>query len=533
MTAEPNDPRAGDAAPVWRLSWPVTLALMAVALLSLVPFWDGIVQMWGWWIHSEEYSHGLLIPPITAFLIWQQRDRLERLPFRGSWWGVALVVLGGAVLALGQLGTVFVLVQYAYVITLYGLAWAFLGSPALRLIGVPLLILLFMVPLPQFALANLSTRLQLISSALGVDFMRLFNVSVFLEGNVIDLGGYQLQVADACSGLRYLFPLMTLGFLMAYFYKGAAWKRVLLFLSSIPLTVLMNSFRVGTIGIMVEHWGIGMAEGFVHEFQGWALFMVSAALLVGEIALLNRVTPESGAWRQLFGVEFPAPTPAGAPVRARSLPPAFIAAALLIAGFAIAARVLPRPHEVPPQRAAAFAEYPMRLGPWRGQRQSLDGVYSQALKLDDYLLADFDDRTGASVNVYIAYYDSQRKGDAVHSPRSCLPGGGWQMRDFGQRLLPAVIDNGRPLRVNRSLIELGNQRELVYYWFQQRGRVLTDEFAVKWYIFWDALTRHRTDGALVRLTTPVPPAGGVRAADARLTDIAGRIAPGIARYVPN
>ena len=175
----------------------------------------------------------------------------------------------------------------------------------------------------------------------------------------------------------------------------------------------------------------------------------------------------------------------------------------------------------------------MRLGPWRGQRQSLDGVYSQALKLDDYLLADFDDRTGASVNVYIAYYDSQRKGDAVHSPRSCLPGGGWQMRDFGQRLLPAVIDNGRPLRVNRSLIELGNQRELVYYWFQQRGRVLTDEFAVKWYIFWDALTRHRTDGALVRLTTPVPPAGGVRAADARLTDIAGRIAPGIARYVPN
>ena len=87
-----------------------------------------------------------------------------------------------------------------------------------------------MIPLPQFVLANLSTKLQLLSSQLGVWFMRLFDISVFLEGNVIDLGGYKLQVAEACSGLRYLFPLMTLGFLMAYFYKGALWKRIVLFL---------------------------------------------------------------------------------------------------------------------------------------------------------------------------------------------------------------------------------------------------------------------------------------------------------------
>ena len=532
MSAQPIGSSAVST-PVWRFSWGLALAVAAVGLLSLVPFWDGIRQMWGWWVDSAEYSHGLLIPPITAFLIWQQKDRLERMPFPGSWWGVALVLAGGAVLVLGQFGTVFVLVQYAYLITLYGLALALLGGPAFRLVAMPMLILSFMIPLPQFVLANLSTQLQLISSALGVDFMRLFNVSVFLEGNVIDLGGYQLQVADACSGLRYLFPLMTLGFLMAYFYKGALWKRVLLFLSSIPITVLMNSFRVGTIGVMVEHWGIGMAEGFLHEFQGWMLFMASAGLMLGEIAVLNRVTPERGTWRQLFGIEFPQPTPAAAAVRRRALPRAFLAAGILLVGFIAATLALPRPREVIPARAAAFAEYPMQLGPWRGDRQSLAGVYSDALQLDDYLLADYFDKSGAGVNVYIAYYDSQRKGEAVHSPRSCLPGGGWQMRDFGQRTLPGVRIDGRPLRINRTLIELGNQRELVYYWFQQRGRVLTNEFAVKWFIFWDALTRHRTDGALVRLTTVVPPAGGVRAADRRLVDMAARIASGIDRYVPN
>ena len=110
--------------------------------------------------------------------------------------------------------------------------------------------------------------------------MRLFGVSVYLEGNVIDLGVYKLQVAEACDGLRYLFPLMTIGFLIAYFFKATFWKRALLFLSSIPITILMNSFRVGTIGVMVEHWGVRMAEGFLHEFQGWMVFMASGALMM-------------------------------------------------------------------------------------------------------------------------------------------------------------------------------------------------------------------------------------------------------------
>jgi exosortase len=209
------------ALPVWRSSWSLLCAAVIVAGLSVWPFWDGLAQMWSWWAASPEDSFGVLIPPIAAFLMWQQKDRLERIPFTGSWWGIAIILLGGASLLVGQLGTVFTIVQYAYVVTLYGLVLAFLGWKAFRIIAVPLFILLFMIPLPQFVMANLSTQLQLLSSEIGVFIIRLFGISVFLEGNVIDLGGYKLQVAEACSGLRYLFPLMTIGFLMAYFYKGA------------------------------------------------------------------------------------------------------------------------------------------------------------------------------------------------------------------------------------------------------------------------------------------------------------------------
>jgi exosortase D (VPLPA-CTERM-specific) len=531
MSVESIGPQ-GRGADVWRLPWFIVLVTGIVAALSLWLFWDGLSYMWLAWVESPEYSHAVLIPPVAAFLIWQQKDRLEQIPFEGNWWGVAIVLLGGTLLMLGQLATIYTLVQYAYLITLTGLVLSFTGTRAFRLLAIPLLILVFMIPLPQFVLSNLSTKLQLLSSQLGVWFIRLFGISVFVEGNVIDLGGYKLQVADACAGLRYLFPLMTLGFLMAYFYKGALWKRVVLFLSSIPITLVMNSFRVGTIGVMVEHWGIGMAEGFLHEFQGWAVFMVCTALLLAEIAVLNRVGHESGSWRQLFGIEFPAPTPRGAVLRRRAVPRAFMAASSVLLAFVIVGIVLPRPVELIPGRTN-FSAFPLHLPGWDARRGSMEGIYLDTLKLDDYLLADYANGAGRSIDLYMAYYNSQRKGEAVHSPRSCMPGGGWQLRDFGQRRLPTVTVNGQALRVNRTLIELGNQRQLVYYWFQQRGRVVTNEFAVKWYLFWDALTLHRTDGALVRIITALPAGSSEGEADRRLTEFASLIAPQLPRFIPN
>jgi exosortase D (VPLPA-CTERM-specific) len=518
---------------VWRISFGLGILAAVAALLSLLPFWDGLAYMWQGWFTMPEYSYSILIPPIALFLIWQQKDRLELMSFDGSWWGAALIPVGGMLLLLGQLGTIYLLVQYAYVITLLGLVLALTGVRAFRLIAWPLCILFFMIPLPYFVISNLSSKLQLLSSQFGVWFMRLAGISVFVEGNVIDLGGYKLQVAEACDGLRYLFPLMTLGFLMAYFYKGAVWKRVVLFVSSVPITVIMNSFRIGTIGLMVERWGISSAEGFLHEFQGWAVFMVSAGLLLGEVMLLNRIGEETGTWSQLLGVEWPASAPLGIQRRRRTIPTAFIAACGLLTAVVLAEQIAPRPVELVPSRNA-FVGFPMEFGRWTGHRQPMEAVYLDQLKLDDYLLASLDDSIdGAAVNLYIAYYDSQRKGEAVHSPRACLPGGGWQLSEFNQRVLSGVSMRGAPLRVNRTVIALGNQRQLVYYWFQQRGRVIDNEFAVKWFLFWDALTRHRTDGALVRLITNVPQTGSVGDADQRLTDVAGRIAPLLPRYVPD
>lgn len=510
-----------------RRSWLLVGVAFAVVLLA---FYSSVLRLTETWFTREEYSHGVLIPLIAAFLIWQRRDEIARAKFSGSWAGVALVLLGCMLKIVGDIGLFYILQQYALLITIYGLALALVGWRTFKLLAVPLLLLLFMIPLPEFFLQNLSARLQLISSQIGVLVIKAFGISVFVEGNVIDLGGYQLQVAEACSGLRYLFPLMTLGFMMAYLFKVAMWKRVVLFLSSIPLTVLMNSFRIGVIGVLVEHYGIAMAEGFLHDFEGWVVFMACTALMLLEVVVLARIGRDSRPWREVFGWQGGNSSPS-AERTLRPMPWSFVAGAVLLIPLFGATLLLPQRTEYIPPRQA-FVSFPSELEGWKGRRQILDSVYLDTLKLDDYLYANFGQEGGNPVNLLVAWYDTQTEGRTTHSPRTCLPGGGWRIVDLREVIIPDTAVAGAPLRANRVEIQLGEQKALVYYWFQQRGRVVTNEYAAKWYLFWDSLIRRRTDGALVRLVLPVSNAGGLQHADAELAKFAQAIVPRLTAYVP-
>src|SRR5262249_53507900 len=149
------------------------------------------------------------------------------------------------------------------------------------------------------------------------------------------------------------------------------------------------------------------------------------------------------------------------------------------------------------------------------------------------ILANYADGKTQPVNFYVAYYASQRAGHAAHSPASCLPGGGWRMSDFAPRAIDGVEPQGQALHVNRVIISQGDQRQLVYYWFKHRERSVTNEYMVKWYLLWDSLLRNRSDGALVRLITPLAKGEEIATADARLTAFARQSVPLLGRYVPD
>jgi exosortase D (VPLPA-CTERM-specific) len=507
----------------------MSIAIIVAAILAAC-FWqyeavDYLVYLWG---AREEFSHGPLLPLLAVWLAWRKRGVLAGLPRDGGLAGVTVVALGALIVFLGDRSALMSIVHYGLAFMICGLAIAWLGTRALRHIWLPLLLLFLAIPLPNFILNNLSSEMQLLSSQLGVALIRLFGVSVTLDGNVIDLGEHQLEVAAACDGLRYLFPLITLSFVMAYFYRAPLWKRAVLFASSIPLSIVMNGLRVGSIGLLVERFGLGMAEGFFHEFQGWLMFMFSAGVLLLEIVLLSRIGGTFSTWRTQFGMDPPEPL-RGPPVFAR-LTPALGSAAALVVTVAAVGMLTPERVDAAPLRQD-FTRLSMTEGVWSGRRDRLDGVYLEALKLDDYLLADFQAAGRPPVNLYVAYYESQRKGESVHSPRSCIPGGGWRINGISARDIVLPGDNQR-LSVNRVLIERGDVKQVVYYWFDQRGRVLTNEYLVKWYIFWDSLTRNRTDGAMLRLTVPVLAGQSEADADQALEEFARTLVPALRPHIP-
>ncbi len=521
-----------EAVPLQFRARPLLWLLLAVALAGVgLIFYDALTHMVDWWSSREEYSHGFLIPVVSAYLIWQRRWDLARERFTGSWAGLALVLAGLAIGLFGELSSIYAVIQYGFLAVIWGLALAFLGWRGFRIIAVPMLMLFFMIPLPNFLYNNLSAHLQLLSSEIGVWFIRLFGISVYLEGNVIDLGTMKLQVVEACNGLRYLFPLMTLGFIVAYMFRAPLWQRALVFVSTVPITIFMNSLRIGIIGWLVEHYGKSMAEGFLHDFEGWAIFMVCFAILLLEVWLLMRLSGERRPFAEVFGLEISEP-PADARVQHLGPAlPAWATLALLAPALALFMILPERADAVPARRD--FGEFPMTLGAWDGRPEIMESHFVQALKFDDYLLANYRGDGRNLVNFYVAWYGSQRKGQSAHSPRSCIPGGGWEIESLSQRALEGVQAAGGPLRVNRVVISLGDTRQLVYYWFQQRGRVLTNEYLVKWYIFWDAVTRNRTDGALVRLTALVRPGMDIEAVDAKLTEFARVAVPELEGYVPD
>ena len=516
---------------VWRNSVQA-LALLVIGLCALLFITsDGMAFMVHQWEVREEYSHGYMIPLISAFLLWQKKDVIEKRDFNGSWTGVFIVALGLCIAFLGKISATHVIVQYGFLVTLIGFAYSYTGKDAIKLIIVPLLFLFFMMPLPGIFLFRLSSELQLISSQMGVAVIRLFGISVYLEGNVIDLGVYKLQVVEACSGLRYLFPMISLSFIAAYFFKVELWKRVVIVLSSIPITIFMNSFRIGVIGVLVDNWGIEQAEGFLHYFEGWVVFMFSLIILIIEMWLFAKFSKDKKPFQEVFGLEMPVPTPKDAVIKTRKVPVSLFLSVLILLIALVGSLVLVN-RDKPDLVRKDFDVFPIEISEWSGRKERLGNDVMEILKADDYIIADYRNDVNEVVNLYIAYYDSQEAGSAAHSPKSCIPGGGWRIKTLETVNIDDVEMTGQPLSVNRLFIKKGDHGQLVYYWFQQRNRVLTNEYLVKWYLFIDALKENRTDGAMVRLTTPVGPGENLELADKRLIEYAKQIQPLIDDYIP-
>jgi exosortase D (VPLPA-CTERM-specific) len=480
------------------------------------------------WVR-EDYSSAVLIPVIVGYLVWEKRGRLALHPSVPTWKALVPLAAALALFWVGELAGEFFTLYISLWLTLASLCWMYLGWAKLRLVVFPLLFSLTMFPLPNFLFNRVSVELKMMSSRLGVAAMQLYGLSAYREGNVIDVGFTQLQVVDACSGLRYLIPLIVLSILLAYYFRAPLWKKVFLVFSAVPVSIVTNGLRIASVGILYEFWGPAAAEGFFHDFSGWFIFLCSLGLLLAEMWLLKRLPPpgRTAGAPACPDIEPPVVAPGLRP----GLPPALFAVTVALLGGTLAlAQGVGFRERVPIRKS--FADFPLRVAGWSGERKDMASEYARALEFSDYVIVDYRDRDGREVNFYTAYYETQRKGGSIHSPATCLPGSGWEFTDSGIATIPPDGASEKPMRVMRAFMRKGGVSQLIYYWFPQRGRVVTGTYELKLFTFWDALTRHRTDGALVRVITPLYPNENTGDAENRLRSFARSISPVLEGYLP-
>ncbi|MCX7888543.1 MAG: VPLPA-CTERM-specific exosortase XrtD [Rhodobacteraceae bacterium] len=524
-----NHPQAGD-----RLNAAGTGLLLLLAAGSLPVFWIGFVSLARAW-STPEYSHGPLIPLISLYLFLRglRREAPVAPGEEGSRWpGVAVVAAALALAVLGNLTEIADIVCYAFIFWVSGVVLTVMGWRRGLRHQLPVFHLVFMLPLPNFVYMKFSVFLQTVSSQIGVWIVSAAGVPVFLEGNIIDLGVYKLQVAEACSGLRYLFPILSFSYLFAILYRGPLWHKLVLLLSAAPLTVLMNAVRIGVIGILVDRYGIAQAEGFLHLFEGWVIFVICVAILFAMAMVLQRMTARPLPLSEAIDLDF---TGFGAILRRVG---AIAPGAALLSAALLTAAVSAAWHALPARQVAAidrdpFALYPSALGGWTAYTVPLEPDVEAVLRADDYLNAVFQAPDGRStVSLFVGYYLRQTQGQGIHSPEVCLPTGGWEIFSIGVRPLDMTAAGYGRFDAVRAVIQNGTTKQLVYYWFEGRGERIANDFTAKAHVLMDSLTRGRTDGALIRFITPIRPGETEDDAEARLLRFMPLALGPMPRFVP-
>ena len=451
--------------------------------------------------NQEEYSHGYLVPLVGVILLLNKVQDESSAGLKNSWWGLAAmaVCLAGEFLfvlaGIGGLQPLLLVAFFlAFFVTLCGVPFS------LKMAG-PLLFFVFLAPLPKFLYYTISFNMQLLASHIGTVLLQAVGVSVFQEGNIIDLVSYQLEVAEACNGLRYLFPLMALGYLLACMYRAPLWKRALLFLSTVPVTIAMNGLRIFVIGLTVNAWGPAMAERVIHDLEGWIVFLGCLLVLAVEVVLLQKIGAKGHLDFDVLGlpprrslsVLFPVPWRGAAKAAVVLLCAALIGQGVLVWSGGTDIRPVPL--------AKPLSTFPMQISEWTGRMGSLDQASLDVLGTGDYLIADYTNPAGESVNLYMLYYPKQdsTSNQAIHTPEVCIPAGGWEIADKSVKAVS--LPNGKEIKVNRLIIAKGLERQLVYFWFVQGATLSYDANMAKFVLIKNTLLDRKANGSMIRVLT--------------------------------
>jgi exosortase D (VPLPA-CTERM-specific) len=503
-----------------------SLSQFALSAILILGVYFHVIQrlVYHEWKRAD-FDYCYLIPLVIVYLIWEDRKKLMAMPSRPSWIGLVSIICGAVFFFLGELGGEFLSLYLSLWFMILGLCWIQFGWQKLKIVLFPVSLMLTAFPPPHFFYAKLTMDMQLISSQIGEKVLHALGVSAYRTGNLIDLGFTRMQVVDACSGLRFLIPMLIMALLLVYLYKYRWWKRLLVLISAIPLAVVLNGVRIGIIGYMAKAIDPSIMSGAIHDTTGWVMFFAGTGAMFAMLQCLGKLGDENKVRHK---AESPVEIFSGKPP---GFPAPFVLALVLIVGAYGFLEFKAQSTPFLPM-ARSLDEFPERLGHWSGRSYRMSQDLINELDFSDYVQMTYEGPTGAAIDFYVAWYASQSKGESIHSPETCLRGGGWQFISGGAAEVEINGYERSPLRVNRTVLKQGETEMLSYFWFPVRGQNLVNAYELKLATFWGGLTQNRSDGALVRVTTVIRPGEGLGDSEARLQDFLSLALPVLDTFFP-
>lgn len=466
------------------------------------------------WLTDENYSHGLLIPFVIAYIIWLEFDELRKVPRNPSiLLGVGLICTAFLMLVAGTLGAELYSQRISLLLMLAGILLYWFGPTMFKSLIVPFVLLFLSIPIPQILFNKIALPLQLWASSLAAEGVSFFGIDMTRRGNILELLPLgqskivQLEVVEACSGIRSLMTLVALGLILGYLTrdrKGAGlgslgkwdrWRIAILMASAVPIALITNAARVMGTGVATYYYGVNASEGFWHDVAGWGVFVVAFILMYLLNTMLRSIGPRDG----VFEPDAVA-AKSGSLQRSNSVyQTAVLVVALVAGGFFV--NWFENRAEVEVARVPLI-EVPTEIGKWgqTGTDQRFDEASERVLNATEYVMRYYFSND-SYLNFYVGYYESQRTGATYHSPLNCLPGSGWIMDE--PRLVEIPVEGGESFTANLYSLQNGEDAQLMLYWYEGRGRRTANEYWDKLYSVSDSFMLRRSDGAMVRLMAPV------------------------------
>jgi EpsI family protein len=492
--------------------------LFLVAFVAM--YWRSASELYAnWTLTDSYYTHGFLVPFVSAYFIWKDRANLAKLPIQPSATGLWWILCAAVLLLLGDFLGFRVFAQFSMLPMLVGMVSLMLGTQWTRRLWFPLAFLIFMIPIPPSVTQNIALKLKLIAAQSAVVLANAITLPMVQEGSWIHFGNDRMLVGDVCGGLRSLIALLALGVIFAYISQVRNWAKAFIMVLAGPIAVAANIVRIFFLCIVGYFWGSEVAGGKVHDYSGILIFAVAILLFTALDAPLRRFAPELK--KPDDGEDVPPDSTLSKPRPSGPVHRIAHAATLVILALVTALHlgiVRAQAEGDTPQNDGPVFTIPSSIVDFKqdGADSDVDDRTREILESSTILIRSYRSPNGRPVQLSIVHAGKTRR--SLHFPEVCLVGDGWEI------IQQDDVSVGILFTARRLVLMKADRYEAVMYWFKTGESVTGSFFTNAMYWAKNQMTFGAPTSAMIKLSTPIV-SDGEAAAFAALDDFAIKFAP--------